>query len=145
MADGETTVYIAYEPHHDVVAERIDRWPITNIEPEAYAAKEALTGAAAEAMRGRLRLAIHAADVFICIVSQTACIDEWIEWEIETAKDRPNRRGMVGIMLDDLYPHPPGMLNAGSIFIPFKRTYLEDAVSIASEMVNPTEDVVLED
>ncbi len=139
------TVYVAHEPDHAAVAARLDRWPKTNIAEADYERRETLKGPQAEAMKERLRAAIVAADVFICIISQTACIDEWIEWEIGVAKSRPDRRGMVGILLDDLYAHPPAMLNAGSIFIPFKRTYLEDAVTIAAEMVNPTEDVVLED
>ncbi len=147
MSETALQIYVCNEPDHELIARRIDSWPWTCSDIESYQARCAIEpdSPAAEPIKAALREQILAADVVLCIVGQTTFMDPWIDWELRTAREKPDRHGFVAIMLDDLYPHPPALLNAGTMFIKMRKTYVIDAVAWAAEQSNPTEDFVLEE
>ncbi|HWL94839.1 MAG TPA: TIR domain-containing protein [Phycisphaerae bacterium] len=147
MSEQPTTIYVCFEPEHRLLAERVNSWPRTNSDLDQYAARieHDVGSPAAETVKGELRQQILAATVFVCVVGQTTFMDPWIDWEIRTARDKPGRGGLVAIMLDDLYPHPPGLRGAGTMFVKIKQTFVMDAVAWASEEKDPGEDYILEE
>ena len=147
MSETPLQIYVCHEPDHELIARRIDSWPWTYSEIESYRARCTIEpdSPAAEPIKTALRERILAADVVLCIVGQTTFMDPWIDWELRTAREKPDRHGFVAILLDDLYPHPPALLNAGTMFIKMRKTYIIDAVAWAVEQSNPTEDYQLEE
>jgi hypothetical protein len=143
---SDVRVYLCFEPDQAICAERLGGLSCTNADVAAYNARTevAIQSPAAEPIKERLREQIHASDVLVCIISQTTFLSAWINWEIETAKARKDRRGMVGILLHEFDSPPAGMVDAGSIFVPFKRDAVEQGLAWAAGQVNPTEDYFIE-
>lgn len=139
-------LFVCYEADQAVCAERLDSWPHANADIDAYVAREGVRPGSPEAepFKARLREQIAGAGVLVCIISQTTFLNEWINWEIETARAQPARRGMVGILLHEFDTPPPSMLNAGSIFVPFKRDAVEQGIAWAAAQKNPVDDFMIE-
>jgi hypothetical protein len=140
-------VFLCFEPDQRVCAEKIDAWPPTNSDLEAYDRRMGcpVDDHAAEAFKSILRSQIHAADVTICIIAGPTFLNPWIAWELEASKSAPKRNGLVGVLLKDFYEPPPAMTGSGAIFVPFKRDAIERAVAWALEEVRTTEDYTLQD
>lgn len=147
MPEYTTKIYVAFEPEHERIAQRLDSWTHTNADHTAYNSRvrSGVDVPAAEPMKTALRMQILDADVVVCIVGQTTFLDEWIDWEIKTARSKPGRAGFVAVMLDDLYAHPPALKGAGTMFIKMKQTFVIDAIQWAGEQEDPTEDFILEE
>ena len=89
-------------------AERLDAWLHTNHDKAFYNRRVdvPVESAAAESIKRVLREQIQEADVTVCLISQSACDDDWIAWELETSKSGSIRKGLVGIFLHEHDPHP---------------------------------------
>ncbi len=147
MGDTHPSLFVCFEPDQELCTERLAAWPHTNADRAAYneRLRFPVDSADAEPIKARLRGQILSADVTVCLISQTAFLSEWIAWELETAKSKPNRNGLVGIMLGDLHPHPPAMHHAGTMFVPFKRDAVEAAIEWAVANPPTDQDFTLED
>ncbi len=143
---SDVRVYLCFEPDQSSCAERLSGPGWVNDDLSLYNERTRMApqSAAAEPIKARLREQIDACDVFICIIAQTTFLNDWVNWEIETARLRPNRRGMVGVLLHEFDSPPPGMVGAGTIFVPFKRDAVEQGIAWASAQENPTDDFVIE-
>lgn len=133
MADEQTKIFVCCESHYQGCAERLDAWPHTNHDRALYNRRGdvPIESEAAESIKKELREQIHEADVTVCFISQTTCLDDWIAWELETSKTKPNRNGLVGIMLHEHGEHPPALVDSGTMFVPFKRDVVELAIELA--------------
>lgn len=147
MSQRPPSLFVCFEPDQEICIERLGAWPHTNADRAAYndRLRHAVASAAADPIKARLREQIFAADVTVCVISQTAFLNDWIAWELETAKSKPNRNGLVGIMLSDLHPQPPAMHHAGTMFVPFKRDAVEAAIEWAIANPPTDQDFTLED
>lgn len=146
-APAATKLYICYEPDHELVAAKLDSWPRTNANTARYNDRHAIDpdSEAAKSLKAELREQINAAEVVVCIVGQATFLDPWVNWELITARSKADRGGFVAVMLDDLYPHPPALIGAGTMFIKLKRTFVMDAIEWAADQRDPGEDFLLED
>ena len=101
--------------------------------------------AAARTLSSALLAGIEAADVVVCIISKTASIDPWIEWELRTARSCTPPRPLVGVLLDEFNAHPPAMVSCGAMFVPFRRDTVDRAIQWAHDMQASTDDFTLKD
>lgn len=140
-------LFVAHESEHRMIAERIDGFPRVQPDLDSYDARTAAKPDAAEAepVRDALGGQIRSCDVLVCVIGQTTFLDPWIDWEIRTYTDQPDRHGLVGIMLHDLNTPPAAMIGRGSIFINFKKDALEAAVEAAISATDLTEDFVIDE
>lgn len=127
-------IYICHEPDSGGLAEQLSAWPRTNNDQALYDAREhtPIDSASAFDMKRRLTAMIGEARVFVCLVSQGACFDDWVTWEIATAQGLERPPGMVGILLHEADVPPQGMMDAGAIFVPFSRDKVERAIGWAA-------------
>lgn len=58
--------------------------------------------------------------------------DPWIDWELRAARAARRRPGLVGVLLEPWCVRPKAMLDAGAIFVPFKRDAVERAIRWAA-------------
>lgn len=130
-----------------MIADRIQGYPLGQSDFDAYDARcDAPPDApASSSMKDLLASQIRASDVLVCVIGQTTFLDPWVDWEIRTYLGKPNRHGLVGIMLHDLNTPPPAMVGKGSIFINFKKDAFEAAVEAAHQATDLTEDFVIDD
>ncbi len=140
-------IFVCYEPDLQSLADRLDAWPNTNADRSAYnnRANTPFDSPAAELVKQSLRAQIESAQVTVCLISKTTHSDEWINWEIETAKSAPRRNGLVGILLHEYNRPPAPMINSGAIFIYFKRDQVERAIEWAATEHPTNEDFILQD
>lgn len=126
-------IYICHEPDNGGLAGHLDAWRRTNDDPALYDAREGTPIASKEAdvIKSRLIAMLSQSDAFVCIISQGACFDEWVNWEIAAARSLDRPPGMVGILLHEADVPPPGMVDAGAIFVPFSRDKVERAIDWA--------------
>lgn len=141
------TLFISYEPDQRLIADRIDSHPRSQPDLDGYDARCTANpdDARSAATRKAISEQIRASDVLVCVIGQTTFLDPWIDWEIRTYVERPDRKGIVGIMLHDLNTPPPAMIGRGSIFINFKKDAFEAAIDAAGNAVDLTEDFVIDD
>lgn len=130
-----------------MIADRIDDYPLGQADLDAYDGRIALPpdAAASSSIRNAIASQIRASDVLVCVIGQTTFLDPWVDWEIRTYVGKPDRHGIVGIMLHDLNTPPAAMVGQGSIFINFKKDALQAAVEAAMEATDLTEDFVIDD
>jgi Thoeris protein ThsB, TIR-like domain len=142
-----TTLYLCYEPDHRMIADAIVDFPIIQPDLDRYDARIARNPETEESanMCRTIEEQISASDVLICVIGQTAFLDPWISWEIETYVRKPERHGLIGIMLHDLNTPPAGMIGKGSIFINFKKDALWAAIDAAMQATDLTEDFVIDE
>lgn len=147
MKKGDIRLYVCFEPEQASFANRLDGWPHTNSDRDFYNARldVPVGDPEAEPIKEKLRQQIYQADVTVCIIGQTTFLNDWITWELNTAKTRPDRNGLVGIMLHEFDTHPPAMLNSGSMFVRFKQNAVEEAVQWAVTNPPTDHDFMLED
>lgn len=147
MADDGTTIFVCCEPDCQGCAERLDGWTHTNHDKALYDGRTdvAVESEAAEPIKRILRQQIQAAEVTVCLISQTTCLDAWIAWELKTAKVRPDRNALVGIVLDTRNPYPPAMVDSGTIFVSFKQDQVERAIEWALTQHDTSDDFTLQD
>lgn len=127
-------IYICHEPDDGGLAAHLGPWPRTNPEAALYDARGRIPISSSESIELRERLArqIAEAEVFVCLISQGTCFDEWVAWEIETARGLKCPPGMVGILLHEADVPPSRMVDAGAIFVPFSRDKVERAIEWAA-------------
>lgn len=147
MTDDSTRIYVCFETDYEGCAERLDGWTHTNAEREFYnrRVQVAVDSVAAESIKQVLRVQIREAQVTVCLISQTAFLDAWIEWELEISKSGPDRNGLVGILLHDQATHPPAMVDSGAMFCTFKRDAVECAIEWTLSERHTSGDFTLED
>lgn len=142
MPDEKTKIFVCFEPHYLGCAERLDAWPHANHDLALYnrRVEVPVESEAAESIKQVLREQIREAAVTVCLISQSACSDGWIAWELETSKSGPERNGLVGVVLHEYDTHPPAMVDSGAIFVAFKRDTVERAIEWALTERHTTED-----
>ncbi len=59
--------------------------------------------------------------------------DAWIDWELRAARAATRKPGLVGVLLEPWCIRPKAILDAGAIFVPFKRDAVERAIRWAAE------------
>ena len=146
MSDS-TKIFVCFEPHYQGCAERLDAWVHTNHDRASYNRRldVPVDSPAAEAIKDVLRGQIQAADVTVCLISQSTHADEWIAWELETSKSGPSRNGLVGVVLHEFDSHPPAMVDSGAIFVSFKQDAMERAIEWALRERHTSDDFTLLD
>ena len=142
-------IYISYEPEAGLQAGRIDGW-VRSGPDEAVHAGRGQTGPADDtppcrARRAAFKAGIQAADVVVCVISQTASIDPWIDWELRTARACAPPRPLVGVLLHEFNVPPPAMVDCGALFVPFRRDTVDRAIRWAVDMQATADDFTLED
>ncbi len=147
LTDDSTRIFVCFEPDYQGCAERLDAWTQTNADREFYNRRlqVAVDSAAAESIKQALCARIEEAQVTVCLISQTAFLDAWIEWELEISKSGPDRNGLVGILLHGQAAHPPAMVDSGAMFCAFKRDAVECAIEWALSERHASGDFTLED
>jgi len=147
VPDETPRIYICYEPEHRAIADRLADWPVTNADRDAYDARTAAPpdDDASARFRDTLRAQIESADVLVCIIGQTACVSDWIAWELQSARTVQPPKGLVGILLHEHDVHPRDMQNCGAIFTRFKRDRVERAIAWAATERHTTDDFFLAD
>ena len=147
MADEGTKIFVCFESHYQACAERLDAWSHTNHDKAFYNRRVDLPveSEAAESIKQVLREQIHEADVTVCFISQTTCLDDWIAWELEISKIGPYRNGLVGIILHEHDTCPPALVDSGTMFVPFKQDAVESAIEWALTGHDTSEDFTLQD
>lgn len=140
-------LYLSYEPDNRMIADRIEEFPRSQDNLDAYDARARFKpdDPASDSTRRAVAAQIAAADVLVCVIGQTTFLDPWIDWELRAYVAKPDRHGLVGIMLHDLNTPPPAMIGRGSIFINFKKDALEAAVEAALTTTDLTEDFVIDE
>ncbi len=133
MQNSDIKLFVSFESDQAACAERLDSWERTNKDIEAYNAREQFNpdDDAAEAFKASILSQILAADVTVCLISQTAFLSKWLAWELEQSRQGKDHNGLVGIVLHEFDTHPPAMLNQGAIFVPFKRDTVRRAIEWA--------------
>lgn len=58
--------------------------------------------------------------------------DPWIDWELRAARAAKGKPGLVGVLLEPWCVRPKALLDAGAIFVPFKRDAVERAIRWAA-------------
>ncbi|MCG8404656.1 MAG: TIR domain-containing protein [Phycisphaerales bacterium] len=147
MSKQNVKLYVCFEPDQRPCAERLDGWSHTNTDRDLYDSRQEMKVESPEAapMKEALRQQIHEADVTVCIISQTTFLNDWMTWELNTAKAKPDRNPLIGIILHEFNTHPPVMLNSGTMFVYFKRDAVEEAVHWAVTNKPTDQDFMLED
>lgn len=149
MPKADLKIYVCYEPDQSFHARRIDGWTRTDLDVADLEARVRLrpdaAGADAEQLRAALRAAIETADVVVCLISQSASIDPWIEWDLRAARACTPPRPLVGVLLDEFNAHPPAMVNCGAVFVPFRRDTVDRAIRWAFELQAKEDDFMLKD
>jgi hypothetical protein len=147
MAHQPGTIYLCHEPEQAFLARRIDGWDRTDPDSTDYAARadHLPNGDDAGPIQAQLVSAIQAADVFVCLISQTAATCPWLAWEIRTARACTPPRPLVGIMTNEYHEHPPDLADAGAIFVPFKRDTVDRGIRWAFEMKATNDDFTIKD
>lgn len=141
------SIYVCFEPDQTLCAERIDGWHRTNADLAEYSARVETPIDAPEAaeIKARLSRQIHSADVLVCVIGATTWLNEWVSWELDTAKADANRKGLVAIMLHHQDLPPKQLQDAGTVFIRFRREQLEGAIVFARQVPNHEEDFMFLD
>lgn len=147
MGSKPVSIFVCYEPSQRGHAERIADWPRTNSDLDRYdaraaAAPDAATSAGARDLVGGW---IRAAQVVVCLVSEDAWRDAWVQWELAAAKDPADRKGLVGVTIDSYAPYPRAMLDSGAIFVRFNRDHVGRAIRWAATGRYLQEDFTLVD
>lgn len=126
-------IYMCHEPDEGPIAAHLTGWPRTNNDLSLYDARLRIpvSSIEAESIKVRLVAQMLEAEVFVCLISQATCFDEWVTWEIRAARSRSHPPGMIGIILHESDIRPPSMVDAGAIFIPFQRDKVERAIEWA--------------
>lgn len=147
MSAEPIRVYLCYEPDQRLCADRLDSWPVTNADLDAYDRRVQTPANSPEAgpIKEGLAGQIKAADVTICIIGPETHASEWIAWELEVSRSEPERNGLVGIVLHEYDRHPAATEDSGAIFVRFKRDLVERAVRWAVEEPHTTDDFTLQD
>ncbi len=129
-------IYICHEPDDGGLAVRLDAWPRTNSDLTLYDARQRIPIGAKDVdeIKNRLAELMAQARVFVCLISQATCFDDWVNWEIAAARGLMRPPGMVGILLHEADVPPPGMVDAGAIFVPFSRDKVERAIEWAAQI-----------
>ena len=142
-----TRIYVCFEPERQAYAERLDTWPWTNEDLDAYNRRVsvAVDSAEAEPIKVSLRQQIEQADVTVCVITASTSDDAWINWELETAKGSADPNGLVGVTLHEYDAHPPAMVDCGAIFVAFRRDLVERAVRWALDERHTSDDFTLRD
>ena len=141
------SIYVCFEPQRQAYAERLDTWPWTNQDLDAYNRRIefGVDSPQAEPIKLRLRERIEQADVTVCLIATSTSSDPWIAWELEVSKSGPNPNGLVGVTLQKFDEHPPAMVDCGAIFVEFKRDLVERAVRWALTERHASDDFTLRD
>lgn len=128
-------IYICHEPDEGGLAGHLDAWPRTNGDSTLYDARLRIPIASKDAtgIKNQLTELMAQSTVFVCLISQGACFDDWVAWEIAVARGLGRPPGMVGILLHEADVPPPGMVDAGAIFVPFSRDKIERAIEWAAQ------------
>lgn len=139
-------LYVCHEPDDTVLAARLDAWPRTNGDVNAYNARVLLAVDHSDSARVRdgLATAIRSARVFVCIVSQATLFDPWVAWEIEQATQAQGP-GLVCVLTHDGDPPPPGLQDRGAIFVRFQRDQIERAIEWQAKNPRNRDDFRLSD
>ena len=147
MPKDRVKVFVCFEPDQALCAEQLVAWQQMNSNLARYNARITLEPDSEEAkpIKRQLREQIIAADVTICLIGQTTFLSDWISWELDTSKARPNPNGLVGIKLHEFDAPPEAMLNSGTIFVPFRRDAIAEAVDWAAQNRGGVEDFLLEE
>ena len=144
---SQASIYVCFEPDQSICAERIDGWHRTNDDLAEYSARveTPIDAPEAAAIKARLSRQIREADVLICVIGPTTWLNEWVAWELETAKADTDRKGLVAIMLHHQDLPPSQLQDAGTVFIRFRREQLEGAIVFARQVPNHEEDFMFLD
>lgn len=147
MSASPTRLYVCHDPEEEGLAARLGDWPHTNDDREAYHARMGLApdSPAAEPHRARLRTQLDAADAFVCILSRTTFANPWVHWEIEAAKSGDRRLPLVAILVYEHVHRPPGLVNCGAVFVPFRRDSVATAIAWAIENRPTSDDLTFSD
>lgn len=147
MADDGIKIYVSFEPHYQGCAERLSEWTHTNHDRALYNSRQdvPVDSSDAEPIKQVLRAQIEEAQVIVCLISQTTCLDDWIAWELETAKMNRGQRGLVGIVLNDHAQYPPAMSDSGAMFVSFRADLVAYAIEWAMTEHHTSEDFTLQD
>lgn len=141
------SVFLCYEPEQRPAAEPLCEFGPAQANLDDYDArvKIAPDDDAAATVRQRVAAEIAAADVLVCLVGQTTFLSPWITWEIEQYLAKPNRNGMVCIILHKLYSPPIALKDAGTVYCNLKRDKVAMAIETAQSLDDLTDDYAIED
>lgn len=144
---GHTPVYLCFDAEDLYAARLVTDYALTHADLDHYMGREnaPLEGDAADTIRTQLRAEIEACRVFVCLIGPLSAENRWVAWEIETAKTRPNRPGLVGAFLEERHERPARLSDAGAVFVPFNRDHLERAVRWAVISQNTRDDFEFRD
>ena len=147
MSGDGPKLYVCFEPHYGACVDKLDAWPHANSDRAFHNSRAdvLVDSADAEPIKGVLRKQIAEARVVVCFISQTASLDEWIAWELETAKAATNRAGLVGVLLHEHAVYPLAMVNCGAIFVPFRKDMVARAIEWAATERHTSDDFTIPD
>ena len=132
-----------------MLAAKLDAWPHANADGATYDARVATSPTAdtpaSLAARERIAAQLAEADVLVVLISEDARTNEWLRWEIATARAAARRIGLVGVLLQPWHLRPAELRDCGAIFVPFKRDMVERAVRWAATEQHGDEDYELVD
>jgi len=141
------SVFLCYEPEQRPTAEPLCEFDPAQADLNDYDARvqHAPDHDAAGPARQRIAGEIAAADVLVCLVGQTTFLSPWIQWEIEQYLAKPQRNGMVCIILHKLYSPPIALKDAGTVYCNLKRDKVAMAIETAQALDDLTDDYAIED
>lgn len=146
MPSQPPTIFLCYESHDRVLAERLVEWPRANADLAVYASRTVTSPTVRQSAghRRRIRQQIAASDVLVCLIGEDTWRDEWVAWELHQAR-RCTRVGLVGVLLQSWHLRPDNLTNVGAIFVPFRRDRLQRAIRWAATEHFDADDFTLVD
>ena len=135
---SEVKAYLCFENFDLPAARMIRDWPVTNDDLERYAARQdvEINTPQARTIKDVLSAQVELASVFLCLIGPLSAENEWIRWEIETAKSCSSGLTLVGVYLEKRYPWPEPLQNSGAVFTPMNRDKIQRAVMWAMELAS---------
>jgi hypothetical protein len=144
---ADTPVYLCFDAEDLYAARMIRGYPLANQDLNRYVAREnaPLDGAAGQSIQSQLDRQLRRARVLVCLIGPLTSENDWVAWELESAKSLGPRPGLVAAYLDERHARPSGLLDSGAVFVPFNHDHLERAVRWACTSEETREDFEFRD
>lgn len=126
----DVKVYLCFDPEQLSCAQKLLEFPVVNGDLAAYAARAdvGLNSPDAEPHKQAIRVQLARANIVLCVISYLTAQSDWVNWELQVAREQTPRPYFVGVLLHEYDEIPGPMRNAGGMFTRFRRQNIAAAI-----------------
>lgn len=138
----DVKVYLCFDPEQLSCAEKLLEFPVVNHDLTAYVARAAvpIESPGAEPHKRATREQLARCNIVLCVISYLTAQSDWVNWELQTARDATPRPLFVGVLLHEYDEIPEPMRNAGGMFTRYRRQNIAAAIDWVMTEKKTTDD-----